>query len=149
MKNCIEPLQKQTKGVTFFSQNSQLTISIPKEKYFHVHDKNRPLLRKKRQTFLKNEITGVTFREKKKFTKEGYQGYSLTTDIRLQFGIVSREGFRCSGSFGLVQINNSFVTMIANLMLFHLIKVKNECVIRLVEPLPLQNFSFLSHFFRY
>ena len=33
--------------------------------------------------------------------------------------------------------NNSFITMIANVMPFHLIKVKNECVIRLVEPLPL------------
>ena len=40
MKKCVEPLQKQTKGVTFFSQNSQLTFSLPKEKYFHVKDKN-------------------------------------------------------------------------------------------------------------
>ena len=40
MKKCDEPSQKQTKGVTFFSQNSQLTFSLPKEKYFHVKDKD-------------------------------------------------------------------------------------------------------------
>ena len=39
VKKCVEPLQKQTLGVTFFSQNSQLTFSFPKEEYFHVHDK--------------------------------------------------------------------------------------------------------------
>ena len=32
---------------------------------------------------------------------EGNRSQSLTTDIRLQFGMVSRERFRCSGSFGL------------------------------------------------
>ena len=64
MKKCVEPLQKQTKGVTFFSQNSQLTFSLPKEKYFHIKDKNRPLLRKK-LNFLKNKIRSFTFREKK------------------------------------------------------------------------------------
>ena len=68
MKKCVEPLQKQTKGVTFFSQNSQLTFSLPKEKYFHVKDKNRPLVRKKIE-FLRNEIRSFTFREKKS-TKE-------------------------------------------------------------------------------
>ena len=56
--------RKQTKGVTFFSQNSQLTFSLPKEKYFHIKDKNRPLLRKK-LNFLKNKIRSFTFREKK------------------------------------------------------------------------------------
>ena len=51
MKKCVEPSQKQTKDVTFFSQNSQLTFSLPKEKYFHIKDKNRPLLRKKLNFF--------------------------------------------------------------------------------------------------
>ena len=63
MKKCVEPLQKQTKGVTFFSQNSQWTLSLPKEKCFHVKDK------REKQNFLKNEIRSFTFREKK-----GYQG---------------------------------------------------------------------------
>ena len=69
MKKCVESLQKQRKSVTFFSQNSQLTFSLPKEKYFHVKDKNKPLLRKK-LNFLKNKIRIFTIREKKS-TKEG------------------------------------------------------------------------------
>ena len=86
MKKCVESLQKQTKGVTFFSQNSQLTFSLPKEKYFHIKDKNRPLLRKK-LNFLKNKIRSFTFREKK--VDQGR--LALTIDIRLQFRTLSRE----------------------------------------------------------
>ena len=42
------------------------------EKYFHVKDKNRPLVRKK-LNFLKNEIRSFTFREKKVY-QGGQQG---------------------------------------------------------------------------
>ena len=55
------------------------------------------------------------------------------------------DGRSCTGNclamtlrnVSLLSSDNSFITMIANVMLFHRIKVKNECVIRLVEPLPL------------
>ena len=45
MKNCIETLRKQTMGVVFNIQNSQLlTWSLPTEEIFQVHGQNWSVL---------------------------------------------------------------------------------------------------------
>ena len=56
----------------------------------------------KNKEYLNHLYLYITFGRRVRILKEGYQGWSLTTDIRPQFGMVPRERFHCSGSFGLV-----------------------------------------------